>query len=101
MAARQSPRPAPRRFSYGSWTEAFETLADVCQGGKQHIVILDEFYYAVQSESALPSALQNAWDHLYDVLEQRIAEQLRTFNGSDAGVCRQTRNAPSGSDSVG
>ena len=53
----------PGRFSYESWTEAFEALAEFCQGEQRHIVILDEFPYAVQSEPALPSALQNAWDH--------------------------------------
>ena len=53
----------PRQFSYESWSEAFEMLAEACQGEKRHIVILDEFPYAVQSEPGLPSALQNAWDH--------------------------------------
>jgi len=38
-------------------------LAEACQGEKRHIIILDEFPYAVQSEPALPSVLQNAWDH--------------------------------------
>jgi uncharacterized protein len=53
----------PRQFSYDSWQEAFEMLAEACQGEKRHIVIFDEFPYAVQSEPGLPSALQNAWDH--------------------------------------
>jgi AAA+ ATPase superfamily predicted ATPase len=51
------------RFTYESWAEVFEALAEVCQGERKHIVVLDEFPYAVQSEPALPSALQNAWDH--------------------------------------
>jgi len=53
---------APRTFSYESWPQAFEELAAVCQGERRHIVILDEFPYAVASEPGLPSALQNAWD---------------------------------------
>lgn len=53
----------PRQFSYESWAEAFEALAEACQGEQRHIIILDEFPYAVQSEPGLPSALQNAWDH--------------------------------------
>jgi AAA+ ATPase superfamily predicted ATPase len=53
----------PGQFSYESWQEAFEMLAEACQGEQRHIVILDEFPYAVQSEPGLPSALQNAWDH--------------------------------------
>lgn len=56
-------RKAPRNFRYDDWSEAFEALAEACQGEQRHIVILDEFPYAVQSEPALPSALQNAWDH--------------------------------------
>ena len=51
------------RFTYENWAEAFEALADVCRREKRHIVVLDEFPYAVQSEPALPSVLQNAWDH--------------------------------------
>jgi uncharacterized protein len=56
-------RKAPGTFRYESWSEAFELLADACQGEQRHIVVLDEFPYAIQSEPALPSALQNAWDH--------------------------------------
>ncbi len=58
---------APRTFSYEDWSQAFEELAKACQGqgaqDKRHIVIVDEFPYAIASEPGLPSALQNAWDH--------------------------------------
>lgn len=53
----------PGSFSYDSWSEAFEALAAACQGTQKHIVIIDEFPYAVSAEPGLPSALQNAWDH--------------------------------------
>ena len=53
----------PRSFSYESWSEAFEALAEACQGEQKHIIILDEFPYSVASEPGLPSVLQNAWDH--------------------------------------
>jgi AAA+ ATPase superfamily predicted ATPase len=56
-------RKIPGNFRYDSWSEAFGALAEACQGDQRHIVILDEFPYAIQSEPALPSALQNAWDH--------------------------------------
>jgi len=56
-------KKAPRNFRYDSWSEAFEALAEACQEERRHIVILDEFPYAIHSEPALPSALQNAWDH--------------------------------------
>ena len=35
------------------------------------ILLLDEFPYAAQSESALPSLLQNAWDHAFKPLPFR------------------------------
>lgn len=54
---------APRTFTYESWAHAFEELALVCQGPQRHIVIIDEFPYAIEAEPGLPSALQNAWDH--------------------------------------
>ena len=53
----------PGSFSYDSWSEAFEALAKACQGPQKHIVMMDEFPYAVSAEPGLPSALQNAWDH--------------------------------------
>jgi uncharacterized protein len=53
----------PGSFSYDSWSEAFEALAKACQGPQKHIVIMDEFPYAISAEPGLPSALQNAWDH--------------------------------------
>lgn len=56
-------KPMPGSFSYDSWSEAFEALAVACRGERKHIVILDEFPYAVSAEPGLPSALQNAWDH--------------------------------------
>ena len=56
-------RKIPGNFRYDSWSEAFEALAEACQSAKRYIVILDEFPYAIQSEPALPSVLQNAWDH--------------------------------------
>jgi len=59
---------APRTFCYEDWSEALEELARMCSttatsSEQRHIVILDEFPYAVASEPALPSLLQNAWDH--------------------------------------
>lgn len=53
----------PRTFSYEDWSEVLEELGRMCQDERRHIVIIDEFPYAVASEPALPSILQNAWDH--------------------------------------
>jgi len=57
-------RPAPtKQFAYGSWSEAFIDLARICEGPGRHIIIIDEFPYAISSEPSLPSVIQNAWDH--------------------------------------
>jgi AAA+ ATPase superfamily predicted ATPase len=51
----------PGSFTYDSWSEAFEALARVCQDPQKHIVIMDEFPYAVSAEPGLPSALTGCW----------------------------------------
>ena len=78
----------PGRFAYESWTEAFGALADACQGDERHVVILDEFPYAVQSEPALPSALQNAWDH-----ELRFSNVCLVLCGSQVGMMERLLDA--------
>ena len=50
-------------FSFPTWEMALQQLAELARD-QQSIVILDEFPYAVEVEPALPSLLQNAWDHL-------------------------------------
>ncbi len=48
------------------WSQIFEFLARNIRekyGDQRVLVILDEFPYAVESSSPLPSELQNAWDH--------------------------------------
>ena len=52
----------PSNFSYSEWSEAFEQLARLA-ANRPLIIILDEFPYAVETDPALPSILQNAWDH--------------------------------------
>lgn len=49
-------------FSFADWSEAFVQLAKLA-ATQRFVVIMDEFPYAVESEPALPSQLQNAWDH--------------------------------------
>ena len=50
-------------FGFPTWEMALQQLAELACD-QQSIVILDEFPYAVEVEPALPSLLQNAWDHL-------------------------------------
>jgi AAA+ ATPase superfamily predicted ATPase len=45
-----------------SWRELFRYAVRVA-AGRRVILILDELPYAVEADSALPSELQNAWDH--------------------------------------
>jgi len=52
----------PANFSYSEWAEALAQLARLA-AEQPLIVIMDEFAYAAGVDSALPSILQNAWDH--------------------------------------
>ncbi len=45
-----------------SWREVFRYAVRVA-AGRRLVLILDELPYAVEADSALPSELQNAWDH--------------------------------------
>ena len=47
---------------FETWSEAFETAARLI-GDQPVILIMDEFSYAAESDPALPSYLQAAWDH--------------------------------------
>jgi len=79
---------APRTFSYEDWFQAMEELARACLGEQRHIIILDEFPYAVASEAGLPSALQNAWDH-----HLRFSNVAMVLCGSHVGMMEQLMNA--------
>ena len=84
---------APRTFSYEDWSEALEELARTCQvkegqDGRRHIVILDEFPYAVASEPGLPSILQNAWDH-----HLKFSNVCMVLCGSHVGMMESLVNA--------
>jgi len=49
---------------FPSWGALFQQIARTV-GDRRVILILDEFPYAVEADPALPSELQNAWDHLF------------------------------------
>jgi AAA+ ATPase superfamily predicted ATPase len=49
---------------FETWGEEFDTAAQLI-GDKPVILIMDEFSYAVESDPALLSNLQSAWDHLF------------------------------------
>ena len=77
-------------FSYPSWEMAFGQLAELASQ-QRLIVILDEFPYATEVEPALPSILQNSWDH---TLKQ--TQILLVLCGSHIGMMRklQAHQAP-------
>jgi AAA+ ATPase superfamily predicted ATPase len=49
---------------FDTWSEVLEVAAQLI-GDQQVILIMDEFSYAAESDPALPSNLQAAWDHLF------------------------------------
>jgi len=63
------PSQAP---TFGSWAECWSAIATVLRstatvpvGERRHILILDEFTYAVDSDPAMLSSLQHAWDQAF------------------------------------
>ncbi len=77
------------------WNQIFEFLARNIHekfGRQRVLVILDEFPYAVESSSPLPSELQNAWDHHF----KPHTHTLLAIAGSDVGTMAelQEQQAP-------
>lgn len=56
--------PTDPGFTYYDWDELFREMARlVANSGQKHVVILDEFTYAIDAYPDLPFKLQSAWDH--------------------------------------
>jgi uncharacterized protein len=70
----------PANFSYSEWAEAFAQLARLATD-QPLIVIMDEFAYAAEIDSALPSILQNAWDH-----QLKSTKIIMVLCGSQVGM---------------
>jgi AAA+ ATPase superfamily predicted ATPase len=49
---------------FGSWADCWQAVASVL-ADRQHILILDEFSYAVASDAGMLSSLQHAWDQRF------------------------------------
>lgn len=56
--------PVRRTPLFDSWAELWTAVSEIV-GDKKHILILDELPYALDSDRATLSALQHAWDHLF------------------------------------
>ena len=50
--------------TFDSWTDCWAAIAAVL-AARRHILILDEFTYAVESDPAMLSSLQHAWDQQF------------------------------------
>lgn len=73
----------PASFSFDHWAEAFEQAAQMA-AEQRRILILDEFPYAVEVDSSLPSVLQNAWDHHF-----KTTAAVVVLCGSHVGMMEQ------------
>jgi AAA+ ATPase superfamily predicted ATPase len=55
------PAQAP---TFDSWADCWQAIAAFL-GDRRHILILDEFTYAAEADSAMLSSLQHAWDQFF------------------------------------
>lgn len=55
--------PIPENFSYASWDDIWQRIANLSNNGRLAVVI-DEFTYAMAANPTLASNLQNNWDHI-------------------------------------
>lgn len=55
--------PAPDDFSYASWQQAFQQVAQLARDNRMALFI-DEFTYLLEVEPGIAGLLQNTWDHV-------------------------------------
>lgn len=53
-----------RAATFDSWADCWQAIAAFL-AGRRHILILDEFTYAAESDPAMLSSLQHAWDQSF------------------------------------
>ena len=61
LFAKVDDRPISQSPIFGTWQETWEAVAHNI-GDMKHILIIDELPYAAESDPALLSSLQHAWD---------------------------------------
>ena len=80
---RSKHSPASEDFTYGSWHQAFEELAELAD--QQRIAIfLDEFTYLLEAESGIAGILQNVWDRVLS-----DANLFLVLSGSHLGMMQR------------
>jgi len=71
----------PQAPIFNSWSEFWDAAAAVLKG-QRRILILDELPYAAETDPAMLSALQHAWDHHFkngDLLIMLCGSHVRTM----------------------
>jgi AAA+ ATPase superfamily predicted ATPase len=76
--------------TFDSWSDCWEAIAAFISD-RRRILILDEIPYAVESDSAMLSSLQHAWDHLF-----KESRMVMVLCGSHVHTMEtiQTRQSP-------
>lgn len=67
-------------FSYPTWEAVLLDVADYCRSRKV-LIVIDEFPYAVEAESELPSLLQKLWDNAFSQTHSVVG-----ISGSRIGI---------------
>lgn len=49
---------------FDSWSDCWQAIANFLTG-RRHLLIIDEFSYAVEADSGMLSSLQHVWDHTF------------------------------------
>lgn len=55
--------PAPETFTYATWEQAFQQVANLAEKGRLALFV-DEFTYLLEVDPGIAGQLQNLWDHL-------------------------------------
>ncbi|MCB0123424.1 MAG: hypothetical protein KDE58_14315 [Caldilineaceae bacterium] len=77
---RQVDQQADPLFTYPTWEMALQESASLAQHNRL-ILIIDEFPYLTEANQAIPSLLQNSWDHLF-----KSTEIVLVVAGSQIGM---------------
>ena len=75
--------PAPDSFTYASWAQAWQEVADLSRDGRLALFI-DEFTYLLEADASVTGKLQNAWDHVL-----RDADVFLALSGSHMGMMQR------------
>lgn len=81
LFAKVDERPIAQSPIFGTWQETWEAVAHKI-GDTKHILIIDELPYAAESDPALLSSLQHAWDGLFqhtNIIIVVCGSQVRTM----------------------